>query len=196
MFSASFVPALPAQGDLPPATPVTDTTTIVNRSQKAQKLLLRMPNGLSYRMLQHKSHASHSSHASHYSGSTGSAPLPSAPAPAPRPLTTPSPSPAQPLAEMPPPPAGDAKFFDGVIDAINKEARTMTVRQTLTNTSYTLGYRDDTKFRSIAGEESRLDDLLEKSSGVLPFRTGQKIRVSWKAGAASKNIAVTIAPFK
>src|SRR4051794_34521078 len=36
------------------------TATMVNRAEKAQKLLLKLPNGTAYRMLQHKSHSSHS----------------------------------------------------------------------------------------------------------------------------------------
>jgi len=95
-----------------------------------------------------------------------------------------------------PPPVADSPYFDGVIDAIDTAARTLTVRQTLTEMKYTLAYRDDTKFRSTAGSESRLDELLEENHGVLPFRKGQKVRVTWKAGASGKNTAVTIAPFK
>jgi len=95
-----------------------------------------------------------------------------------------------------PPPVADPKSSEGVIEAIDKEARTITVRRTLTNSLAVFGYRDDTKFGSIAGEESRLDDLLEKSHGVLPFLRGQKVRISWKAGSSGKDIAVTIAPFK
>jgi hypothetical protein len=176
------------------ATPATDSSpvTIVNRSQKAKKLILQLPSGTAYRMLQHRSHsshASHKSHSSHYSGSSGSS---STPAP------KPTPAPARRALESPPPKA-DAEalpYFIGTIETINKETRTITVKQTETNLQYPLGYRDDTTIRSLLGTELRLDDAIEKNNGALPFVKGQKIQVTWKQGTNARNIAVTITHIK
>jgi len=164
--------------------------TIVNREQKARKLLLRMPTGATYRMLQHKSHSSHSSHsshASHYSGSSGTAT--SSPATPPRPVTA-VPSPP---AEVPPPKPDVTviQSFTGSIDAVNKELRTLTVKMA-SGLKYTMSYRDDTTFTPLGGEESRLDDTIERAHGKLPFEVGHRVRVQWKAGTAGKTIATAI----
>jgi hypothetical protein len=125
------IASVPAAGDVAAAAPAVDPSaiTIANRSDKASKLILKLPSGLSYRMLQHRSHSSHKSHSSHYSGSGGgtSTPAPVAPAPRPAPVY-----PTRSVAESTPP-VSDAEalpFFVGIIDAVDKEARTLTVRET------------------------------------------------------------------
>jgi hypothetical protein len=140
--------------------------TIANRAQKAKKLILQMPDGGMFSMLQHRSHSSHSSHRSHSSHYSGSSSGTSRPAP----LVTPT-RPAPRVAEVAPPVADPAPvtYFRGVIDAINKDARTVTIKHADTNQPYTLGYRDDTTFRSLVGTESRLDDATDRNNGITGY---------------------------
>lgn len=164
--------------------------TMVNRAEKAQKLLLKLPNGIAYRMLQHRSHSSHSSHrshSSHYSGSSGGSSAPVVVTPRPSAPVT-SPAEALPAASDP---AASMRYFTGVIDTIDKEKRTLTVKIG-SGAPYTLSYRDDTTFKTLAGLESRLDESIEKAGGQLPFEKGEKVEVKWKAGTAGKTIAVAI----
>jgi hypothetical protein len=186
-----LVPTAPALGETsaPAIDPV--AVTIANKSQKTQRLILKMPNGSAYRMLLHKSHsshASHASHASHYSGSSGGSTA------SPR-VTTPPASPPRTVAEQPPALADLApKSFTGTIDAINREARTITIKQTDSTSKFVMSYRDDTNLRSLEGSQSRLDEAAERNGGTIPLEKGQKVRVSWKPGSTSgKYIAVTIA---
>lgn len=155
------------------------TASIANRAQKAQKLLLKMPTGLSYRLLQHKSHSSHSSHSSHYSGSSGGSTA--------APITT-SPRPADPppvrAAEMPPP-AGQSVtlvYWTGTVDSIDHEARILTIKLTADGTLKSVAYRDVTTFRSLEGTESSLVEAIDKNGGKLPFSRGEKVQVSPKTG--------------
>src|SRR5262245_60008724 len=66
--------------------------SIVNRSQKLGKLLLKLPmRGIDFQRghSSHSSHSSHASHASHASGSTGRvAAPPASPKPTPTPVST------------------------------------------------------------------------------------------------------------
>jgi hypothetical protein len=170
--------------------------TIANRLEKGKKLILRLPNGIAYRMLQHKSHSSHSSHASHashYSGSSGGTSTPAPRVTTPR-APTPSPVVTSPLAEQPPALAALApKSFTGTIESVDKLARTVTIKQTDTSAKYVLGYRDDTRISTLDGLTSRLDDAMEKNNGEFPFAKTQKVRAFWKEGTSGKSIAITLA---
>jgi len=166
--------------------------TISNRIEKSKKLILQMPSGQAYRMLQHRSHSSHASHRSHASHYSGTSSAPSSPAPAPKP-TAPAPRTAEAAPTVTDP---SQLFFDGTIETINKEARTVVVKRLDTGAQYTLTYRDDTTIRSLAGAESRLDEEMEKRNGALPFSKGQKVQIQWKDGTNGKTIAVKIAHIK
>ena len=170
----------------------TPSVTIVNKVDKAKKLILQLPSGASYKLLQHRSHSSHSSHSSHASHYSGTSAAPATPAPTPK-TSTPPPR----TAETVPTVADPAQlFFNGTIDTINKDARTIIVKRLETGLPYTLSYRDDTMIRSLDGDESRLDEEMEKRNGTLPFSKGQKVQVHWKEGTNGKSIVVTIAHIK
>jgi len=170
----------------------TTELVLANRSQKSKKLILRMPDGVSYKMLQHRSHGSHRSHASHYSGSSGTA----APRPVAPPVTSTSePVTGAPTAEaVPPTPETPAlPWFTGVIERIDKEARTVTVKQTISESRFIVAYRDDTQVFGSSGLKMRLDEAMEQNNNALPFAVSQKVQIQWKQSPdAKKTIAVSI----
>lgn len=183
----------PAQAtDLPQSALAPNEVTVVDRAQKAPKLILNLPDGTSYKNLQHRSHSSHkshSSHSSHYSGSSGRvAPAP-APAPAPR-RVVPEAPPASLVAESP---ETDAPSITGTVDSLNPQARTVTVKPAGIASKFTLVYRDDTIVQPLPGYTVRVDDYTESHDGKLPFAVGGRVQIFWKPSAdGKKNIAVKI----
>jgi hypothetical protein len=165
---------------------VTPTPTIVDRSRKAAKLILRLPAHFTSLVAQHRSHASHSSHrshSSHFSGTSGTA-SGSAGTTSPPPSTSAA---ATPLAElMPNQVSGKFVSFDAKQKLFRVRDSSGTLRE------FTL--RDDTALTVASGlPASRIDEYLETHATGLPFRTGQDVVVTWKTSADStKRVATFI----
>lgn len=177
-----------ATGPLKPATPHAASPTIVDRSRKVAKLVLRLPGTMGSVHADQRSHRSHSSHRSHVSSSGGGAS-----APAPPPTSTP-PARTAPVREAP----GTASTVDltapalanavaGEVVAINLDARTITIRETATSTARrTFTYRDDSTFAAVAGVTFRFDDFADANGGRLPIAAGDKVDIQWRTAADGK----------
>jgi hypothetical protein len=159
--------------------------TIVDRSKKVAKLILKLPGTASNFVAQHRSHRSHSSHRSHYSGSGGSvaAPVVRPPAEAPAPATTSARASAL---------AVPTNTIIGEIESVDKIKKTFIFKQSET-VWRTIGFRDDTKFETAAGASIRFDDFAAAANGQVPVAKGDKVELSWRISADGKMpIAVTI----
>jgi hypothetical protein len=176
------------QAASPPSANESAGTSIVDRSRKVAKLILRLPGTASSFIAQHRSHRSHSSHRSHYSGSGGSVVAPAVPPPPPV---------AAPRAVSPAVPDPTAATvatikMAGEVVSVDKEKRTFMFKQS-ESTSRTIGYRDDTKFETPAGASIRFDDFAAASSGLVPIAKGDKVELSWRMSSDGRMpIAVTI----
>lgn len=198
--------ASPAVPDGPqgadPSTAV-QATTIVDRSRKKPMLLLRLPNTAFSGEPQHRSHRSHSSH---YSGGGGaaSAPAPARrtePAPAPAPAT--APAPANRLVGEPTPPSPNSASsalsaltavgptYAGVIESIDRQARTVTIRRVGTPETRVFSYRDDSKLQTVTGSSIRFDEFGEMSGGQIPVAKDDKVQVTWRTSTDGKTSIVT-----
>jgi hypothetical protein len=180
-----------------PPTPWALTTVIVDRSRKAVKLVLRAPGRAIGFVAQHRSHSSHSSHrshsshSSHVSGSGGSVYVPPPPAPIPTPApATPRPAPETLLAEAPAASAVADGQFEGTIESLDREARTVKVKGISPVRIILLYYRDDTTVAK-SGRRSRLDEYQNANGGRFPFTVGDKVNVEWKHNAATSKTVVT-----
>jgi hypothetical protein len=159
--------------------------TISERYKKPGKLILSLRHAVSrFAPASHKSHSSHSSHRSHYSSSGGGGgggggtstpaqPLYSAPTPQPEP----SPSPDTNRSEI-----------AITVSAVDRTRRSIAGTDEY-GTHYEFFYRDDTQVQATAGLV-RLDEYLEGNPSV-PFTTGQKVRVTWKASTDKKRRMAT-----
>ncbi|MFA5907922.1 MAG: hypothetical protein WC815_04010 [Vicinamibacterales bacterium] len=176
---------------------VVDSTiapSIVDRSRKIAKLILKLPGTAASFVAQHRSHRSHSSHRSHYSGSGGGGGAVAAPAPVPV---------APPVRAVPPPPpvtpstslaavAVPTNTVTGEVVSIDAQKRLFVFKQSK-NVSRTIGYRDDTKYETEAGASIRFDDFSGASNGQLPIVKGDKVELSWRMSADGRMpIAVTV----
>ena len=162
------------------------STTIVNRSKKVAKLVLRLPSTSSALVAQHGSHSSHKSHVSGSGGST--------PAPRPAPVEGAGP-PAAAAGLLAPPPVAEVHYFDGDVESLDPVARTFVVKDRGTSKTYVFSYRDDTTFVGAAtGAATRFDDYADIHSGHVPVAPKDHVRVTWKMGAdAAKVIATSLA---
>ncbi len=161
--------------------------TIVDRSKKVAKLILKLPGTASSFVAQHRSHRSHSSHRSHYSGSGGvAAPVLPPPTPAVPPVRA-TPSPVPPAAAAVP-----TNTMTGEVTSVDKEKRTFLFKQSET-VWRTISYRDDTKFETEAGASIRFDDFAGTRNGQVPIAKGDKVDLSWRMSADGRMpIAVII----
>lgn len=176
------------QAASPPAVTQSVGATIVDRSKKVTKLILRLPGTASAFVAQHRSHRSHSSHYSS-SGGGSSAPVvrPPAPAAPPRPPAAAAP-PVRSLLDTSVP----ANSADGEIMSVDQVNRSFNFRMGEA-VLRTIGYRDDTKFETEAGASIRFDDFAAVGRGQLPIAKGDKVKLSWRMSADGKTpIAVTI----
>jgi hypothetical protein len=189
---------LPANAATTTTTSNTDALSIVDRSRKAAKLILRLPGSALHLSGQHRSHRSHSSHSSHYSGSSGG----SAPRVSPPPIRSPTPaSPpttSLPLAgTVPSPTAGvgsitSTKPVAGEVMSVNRVNKTFVFKITGSVTR-TIAFRDDTKFETDKGASIRFDDFAAAASGQVPISQGDKVELIWEVSLASTTpTAVTI----
>ncbi len=163
--------------------------TIVDRSKKVAKLILKLPGTAFSFVAQHRSHRSHSSHRSHYSGSGGSAAAPVLPPPAPAvPPVRATPSLVPPAAAV----AVPTNTMTGEVASVDKEKRTFLFKQSETIWR-TISYRDDTKFETEAGASIRFDDFAGTRNGQVPIAKGDKVELSWRMSADGRMpIAVII----
>lgn len=177
------------------AAPATvQATTIVDRSRKRPALLLRLPNSAFSGDPQHRSHRSHSSHRS--GGGAVAAPPP------PR-KAEPAPAPANRLVGEPPPPSPTATgsalgllatqgpTFAGVIEAIDRQARTVTIRRVGTPETRVFAYRDDSKLQTVTGSSIRFDEFGEMSGGQIPVANDDKVQITWRASTDGKTSILT-----
>lgn len=165
------------------------TASVVDRSRKGVKLLLRLPGQVG---LVGAAHRSHSSHRSHVSSSGGGAPAPR-PAPAP-PAARPQPTRPAPdsagtlgLAALP----ATATAVSGEVVAIDTDLRTITIKPTAT-TRTTFGYRDDSKFQTALGVAVRFDDFSDANNGRLPIAAGDKVEIQWRTSGDRTQIISTV----
>lgn len=160
-------------GGATPTEPVL-SATIVDRSKKAAKLILRLRGHIGTAFASHsshRSHSSHSSHSSHYSGTSGTVRSPRTPS---APVTTPAPSPT-PLATLP---SNDT--ITGKFQSFDRARRTLKIHDAI-GTPFEFSWRDDTL---VAGGQ-RLDEYLESHPGH-PWTVGQSLSVTWKPSADGK----------
>lgn len=185
-----------------PATAPTDplaavqATTIVDRSRKRPALLLRLPNSAFVGDPQHRSHRSHSSHRSSSTG--GAAARPAAPR-----KVEPTPAPANRLVGEPSPPSPTASgsaagllaipgpTYAGVIEAIDSQARTVTIRRVGTPETRVFAYRDDSKLQTVTGSSIRFDEFSEMSGGKIPVAKDDKVQVTWRMSTDGKTSILT-----
>ena len=186
---------LPANASTTTPTPSTDTLSIVDRSRKAAKLILRLPGTALHLSGQHRSHRSHSSHSSHYSSSGGGG---SAPRVSPPPVSSPSsPGPANLAGIVPSPTAGggsitSTKPVAGEVVSVDRVNKTFVFKITGSVTR-TIAYRDETKFQTDKGASIRFDDFAAAASGQVPISQGDKVELIWEVSLASTTpTAVTI----
>jgi hypothetical protein len=171
--------------------------SIVDRSRKVAKLILKLPGTAASFVAQHRSHRSHSSHRSHYSGSGGGGGAVAAPV-VPTPTPVAPPVRAVPAPPSVPPPTSLAALavptnkVTGEVVSVDKEKRLFVFKQS-ENVSRTIGYRDDTKFETDAGASIRFDDFSGASNGQVPIVKGDKVELSWRMSADGRMpIAVTV----
>jgi hypothetical protein len=170
--------AVPVSGAVapPPRPLVNPEASVVNRSQKARKVMLRLPHG-TFGLVQHGSHASHASHSSHASHASGSAGSVAPPAPKPR---APVGSPA--VATQPP--------VLGVVDSINSKTHAIVIKD-LTPLEAKIEFYFDarTTFTPLGGTAAPV-----VVSGALPFRVGERVQIQWMPDPAkpSRKMAVVI----
>lgn len=175
------------QAASPQAVTETVGATIVDRSKKVTKLILRLPGTASNFVAQHRSHRSHSSHYSS-SGGGSSAPVVRTPTPTPPPPPPAAAPPARSLVDTSVPTnSGDGEIVS--VDLVNRSFSFKIGEGVLR----TIGYRDDTKFETEAGASIRFDDFAAVGRGQLPIAKGDKVKLSWRMSADGKMpIAVTI----
>lgn len=151
--------------------------TIVDRSKKAGKLVLRLAGGVASAMTpQHRSHRSHSSHSSHRSSSSGTT--------APPVRTAPPTSTASSLV------GASALLVTGEIETIDRVKRVIVVKQTSTTTK-SFAFRDDTRFELPSGIAVRLDEFSEANNGRLPIVVGDRVEVLWRTSTDGKTLIAT-----
>lgn len=166
-----------------------ETLSIVDRSRKAAKLVLRLPGTAANLSAQHRSHRSHSSHSSHYSGSGGGT---SAPRVAPPPVSAPSSPPPTTLGGTLPlsgAPTGSGsitsvKPIAGEVVSVDRATRTFVFKIT-GSVSRTIAYRDDTKFETDKGASIRFDDFASAARGQVPISPGDKVELIWQVSVTS-----------
>lgn len=198
-FSQATAAPAPGAGPVNPAPgAAVQATTIVDRSRKKPALLLRLPSAAFAGDPQHRSHRSHSSHRSGSSGGSVAAPPP------PR-KTEPAPAaaPANRLVGEPSPPSptgtntasgllsSTAATFGGVIEAIDRQARTVTIRRVGTPETRVFAYRDDSKLNTVTGSSIRFDEFGEMSGGQIPVAKDDKVQVTWRTSTDGKTSIVT-----
>lgn len=180
--------------------PAVQPATIVDRSRKRPALLLRLPSHAVSFSAQHRSHRSHSSHRSSSSGGGVAAPVAprrTEPAPAPRtanplvgqPSTPTAPSPAPSAVEQPS--TNSSVTFSGVIEAIDRQRRTITIREPGTGATRVFAYRDDSKLQTVTGSSIRFDEFEEMSAGQFPVATSDKVQVAWRTSADGRTSVVS-----
>jgi hypothetical protein len=181
---ASATPTDPVQSTLAP--------TIVDRSKKTAKLVLRLPGRIGSYMMQHRSHSSHSSHASHashashYSGSSGVVAPPAPPRPAaPAPVVAP-PVPLTAIAQA----DATENIMSGLrFDSFDRVNRVVKVKDAV-GTVTEFVWRDDTKVGS-AVSSYRMDEYLESHFNNHPWQSGQQLTIMWKPSADGKKRVAT-----
>jgi hypothetical protein len=157
--------------------------TIVDRSKKAGKLVLRLAGGVASAMTpQHRSHRSHSSHSSHRSSSSGTTAPPVRTAPPVQ--TAPPASTASSLV------GSSALLVTGEIETIDRVKRVIVVKQTSATTK-SFAFRDDTRFELPSGIAVRFDEFSEANSGKLPIVVGDKVEVLWRTSTDGKTLIAT-----
>ena len=166
---------------------VASTATIVDRSKKAAKLVLQLPNSVTGWVAQHRSHRSHSSHRSHYSSTGGGS---AAPAPV-RPVAPPPRAVAPRTSLM----GIAANVVIGEIESIDKVKRMFVVKQGEALKT-TFAYRDDTNYQTSIGLSVRFDEFPDAASGQLPISVGQKVDVTWKKSTDGKTNIATVVLWK
>lgn len=155
--------------------------TIVDRSKKLPKVLLRLP-GVVGLVAEHRSHRSHSSHSSHYSSSGGgSSSSPRAPA---TPTSPPSSPPATSLGLVD---SGSAteRTTRGTVTRITTSTRVIEVQESPSVTT-AFAYRDDSKFVSRLGVSVRFDDFAEANSQRLPIAVRENLEIRWRPSPDGK----------
>lgn len=167
---------------------------IVDRSRKRPALLLRLPDRALMGDPQHRSHRSHSSHRSSSGGGSVAPPV------APRRT---EPAPTNRLAGEPAPPttnttpttsalaAASLVTVSGVVETIDRQARTISVRLTGSPTLRIFAYRDDSKIETVTGSSIRFDEFGEMSGGQIPVAKDDKVRVAWRTSADGKTQVLT-----
>lgn len=196
--SGSQAAANPARPAADPLAAV-QSATIVDRSRKRPALILRLPNSAFSGDPQHRSHRSHSSHRSGSSGGAVAprvAPKKADPTPAPgtanRLVGEPSPAPATGNSTaaglLSPTPS---QTFSGVIEAIDRQARSITVREPGTPTTRVFAYRDDSKLQTVTGSSIRFDEFEDMSAGQLPVTKNDKVQLTWRTSTDGKTAIVT-----
>jgi hypothetical protein len=163
--------------------------TIVDRSKKIAKLILKLPGTASNFVAQHRSHSSHRSHYSS-SGGGGAAPVvrPPNPVTPPSTLVVPAPPPVRSAVGS----AVATNTASGEVQSVDTAKRSFLFRQSEL-VFRTIGYRDDTKFETEAGASIRFDDFAAVANGQVPIAKGDKVELSWRMSADGKlPIAVTI----
>jgi hypothetical protein len=158
--------------------------TISERYKKPGKLILSLRHAVSRQApASHKSHSSHSSHRSHYSSSGGGGGGGGTSTPAQPLYSTPTPQP-----EPSPSPDTNRSEIAITVSAVDRTRRSIAGADEY-GTHYEFFYRDDTQVQATGGLV-RLDEYLEGNPSV-PFATGQKVRVTWKASTDKKRRMAT-----
>lgn len=177
-----------AEANSRPSASPTLEPTVVRRSKRIGKVLLRLPGTRSGLLAQHRSHSSHASHASHASGSTGvvrTPVAPAAPAPVAMPSTVTSASVAAPLLSTSSRPA-----VLGVVQKIDPVTHMVTIKdETPLEATIEFFYDGETKFTPLGGISRILLD-----GATLPIALRQKVSIQWVPHPvnASRKIAVVI----
>jgi hypothetical protein len=107
--------------------------------------------------------------------------------PAPAPSTPPiRPAPAATLDLE----AAATKATTGEVLAINRELRTVEIRQSPTVRT-TFAYRDDSKFETAIGVTIRFDDFSDANNGRLPVALREKVEITWRMSQDGKTRLIT-----
>jgi len=84
-----------------------------------------------------------------------------------------------------------AASFTGVIEAIDRQVRTITIRMAGTPTTRIFAYRDDSKLQTVTGSSIRFDEFGEMSGGQIPVANNDKVQVTWRTSTDGKTSIIT-----
>jgi hypothetical protein len=80
---------------------------------------------------------------------------------------------------------GGLPWFEGIIDGLDRQAKSIRVRVVSPESRSTIYLRDDTTLQIPPGVRMRFDDYLDSNSGF-PFGLGDKVQLSYRTNPTTK----------